>query len=199
MLATLFCPREMLSCGLQIFSHITWHGSSSILFFFPTNTRSNKRFYDPLYRIACQQKHPQLIGIQVKAKCLLTLLFGARPRKCLVWTNALRRNSRAGKAHGLSWIKKKKGTWPVLCSLNQATLIHLHRFIMIRNTALSCMLCICGKIRSIISRRIFTKKSTPLSIFWHRAKHSPLLSNLILIVAVFSGKKAWGLSQLLGK
>lgn len=29
------------------------------------------------------EQHPQLIGIQAKAKCLLTLLFGASPRKCL--------------------------------------------------------------------------------------------------------------------
>lgn len=47
---------------------------------------------------------------------------------------------------------------------NQATLIHLHGFIMMRDIALSYIPHICSMIRSIRSCGIFTRNQTPLHI-----------------------------------
>lgn len=78
-----------------------------------------------------------------------------------------------------------------------ATLIHLHGLIMTIDIELSYISH--SQYDGIDQTEGFSLKLKPPPIFWHWTKHSPLPSNLILTVGVFSGKKASGLGPLLGK
>lgn len=102
MLATLFYSRGMLSCGLETFRHITWHGS---FFFFKTNAWSNKRLYDPYIELPVSSNiHNWLEYKRRQSACLRCFLER-------VQGNVLYERTRSGKEFP-RWYSELAGNWP---------------------------------------------------------------------------------------